>query len=142
MTLISFYIYSLKTTKKNTIMIILFCISGLLFLFSAFGAGFSFSFKETYKEYYKLLFVNKEYKRPYDWPFSRRKNHREFVGFIWLMSIFFLTTIVCCIIIGWWIPLVLSIILALITYCIGIKVGKKECQRGVKESCESYNFQM
>ena len=89
-----------------------------------------------------MLFVNKEYKRPYDWPYSRRKNHREFIGFIWLTCIFFLTTIVCSIIIGWWIPLVLSIILALITYCFGVKVGKKECERGVRESCESYNFQM
>ncbi len=122
-------------------MVVLFFISALFLLFSSFGLGFSYSFKETYKEYYKLLFVRKGYKRPYNWPYSRQKNHKEWVGFIILTVVFFTTTVICGVLAKMWIPLLILLLLAApLLVKIGTNVGENECHRTLKESCESFKL--
>jgi len=122
-------------------MVILFFISCLLFLFTVFGAGFSFSFKEVYKEYYKMLFVRKGYKRPYDWPYSRQKNHNEFIEFITLTIVFFILTVICGVMAKMWAPLlVISFVITPLLIKIGTDIGEKECHRALKESCEKFKL--
>lgn len=123
--------------------LVLFFISIILFLFSAFGAGFSFSFKETYKEYYKLLFVRKGYKRPYDWPYSRQKNHNECIEFIILSIVFFILTVICGVLAKMWAPLlIISLVITPLLVKVGTIVGKKECHRVIKETCESFKLDL
>lgn len=139
--MIDFYIflYILHKANKNLNgMVALFFISVLLLFFSSFGIGFSFSFKETYKKYYKKLFVS--YKRPYYWPFSRRKNHNRYVAFIWLTIIFSIDTIICGVAIKWWIPLIVSALLAIILWKIGLKIGEKVCNDRLKKTCEAFKI--
>lgn len=141
----SFYIYLSNNKQKNKVMFlfILFCISVLFSLFSAFGVGFSFSFKKTYKEYYELLFVRKGYKRPNDWPHSRQKNHYECLEFTILTIVFFIITVICGVMAKMWIPLlIISLIIIPLLIKFGTDIGKKECHRVIKESCESFKLDL
>lgn len=139
------YIYSYinKIQIKNIMsMEVLFFISVFCFLISAFEIGFSHSFKEMYKRYYKVIFTRNGIDKPYLWPYSRQRNHNKYIAFIWLTAVFGIATIACGIATKLWWFLIFAIILAPVLTIIGELTGKKICRSRIKRQCKEFKLTM
>ena len=136
------YCYINKIQQNNISMSteVLFFLSVFCFLASAFEIGFSHSFKEMYKRYYKVIFTRNGIDKPYMWPYSRQKNHNRYIAFIWLTSIFGIATIACGIVAKLYWLLIIAIILTLILAIIGKLAGKRICRVKIRRKCKEFRI--